>query len=203
MKRKYERITQNSMETFITSDHHFNHQHPKYPEKCIIGYANRPFENIQQMNQEMKDKWNEVVSPEDLVIYGGDFCLYMTFEEAKKLLLSLNGNKILVMGNHDKGVGKAVFKKCGYTVVKYYPIQIGEYNCVVVHRPVYPGAEKFYKIHVPYPDTYDFFLHGHTHSPSIWHGDEKRKKNMNISVEAHTYYPVHATTIYKHLKKRQ
>ena len=54
------------MSTFFTSDHHFGHAK-------IIEYCKRPFSSVEEMNQVMIDRWNEVVGPDDHVYHLGDF----------------------------------------------------------------------------------------------------------------------------------
>lgn len=50
---------------FFTSDHHFGHAN-------IIKFSNRPFSNVEEMNEELIKRWNEKVSSEDEVSYIGD-----------------------------------------------------------------------------------------------------------------------------------
>ncbi len=78
---------------FIVSDTHFNHAN-------IIKYACRPFENIQDMNQALIEGWNSVVRPNDKVFHLGDFG-FGTDEQITSILSQLNGNKTLILGNHD------------------------------------------------------------------------------------------------------
>lgn len=52
----------------------------------------------------IREQWNRVVSPDDTVIVGGDISWGISTEEAKEDLLfldRLNGQKILLRGNHD------------------------------------------------------------------------------------------------------
>ena len=56
------------MKLFVTSDHHFLHNR-------IIEICQRPFENVDEMNQKMIDNWNDVVDDEDIVYYLGDFAI--------------------------------------------------------------------------------------------------------------------------------
>lgn len=54
---------------WLTSDLHFWH-------KNICKYCNRPFETIEQMNKEIINRYNSVVSEDDTVFILGDlgFC---------------------------------------------------------------------------------------------------------------------------------
>ncbi|QLC34088.1 hypothetical protein EFA46_007680 [Halarchaeum sp. CBA1220] len=53
------------MSTFLISDVHF--------DDCdVLKEYNRPFETVDEMNQELTKRWNSVVSGSDRVIFGGD-----------------------------------------------------------------------------------------------------------------------------------
>lgn len=79
--------------TFFTSDTHFNHAN-------IIRFCNRPFNDVEQMNETLIANWNRVVQPEDTVFHLGDFCLGGSVEWTK-ILNRLNGKIYLILGNHD------------------------------------------------------------------------------------------------------
>lgn len=110
------------MKIWITSDLHLNHEN-------IIKYCNRPFNSIEEMNNTLIDNWNNVVAPEDVIICLGDFCLGQK-SNVEKFVSRLNGNKLLVIGNHDRateefyrtaGFRKAV-KKMDAMIYKDVPI---------------------------------------------------------------------------------
>jgi calcineurin-like phosphoesterase family protein len=83
------------METFFTSDTHFNHAN-------IIKYCSRPFSSVSEMNQEMISRWNAMVGPEDTVYHLGDFAMGQAFKWPA-ILKQLNGSrKILIRGGHDR-----------------------------------------------------------------------------------------------------
>lgn len=58
----------NPEHTFFTSDTHFNHAN-------IIRFCNRPFKDVEQMNETLIANWNRVVGTNDIVFHLGDFCL--------------------------------------------------------------------------------------------------------------------------------
>lgn len=53
---------------WFTSDLHLNHSK-------IIEYCNRPFSNIEEMNEMLINNWNSVVKPKDIVFCLGDIAL--------------------------------------------------------------------------------------------------------------------------------
>lgn len=79
---------------FFTSDLHLGHAN-------IIKYSNRPFPNVEEMNEDIIGRWNEDVTPQDIVYILGD----VSFDKAQTTAANirrLNGNKILIYGNHDR-----------------------------------------------------------------------------------------------------
>ena len=80
---------------FFTADHHFGHEN-------IIRFSERPFESLEQMNEEMIRKWNEKIEPGDTVYHLGDFSLGKP-DFTKEILDRLNGNIHLIKGNHEGG----------------------------------------------------------------------------------------------------
>jgi calcineurin-like phosphoesterase family protein len=81
---------------FITSDTHFFHTN-------IIRYSNRPFADIEEMNEALIANWNSVVSKYDTVYHLGDFAYgrAATRRDMERVFNRLNGNKHLIVGNHD------------------------------------------------------------------------------------------------------
>lgn len=79
---------------YFTSDLHFNH-------KNVIEYSNRPFSSVDEMNEILINNWNSTVAKTDTIYILGDFS-FGSDEFTKKLIETLNGNKIWVLGNHDR-----------------------------------------------------------------------------------------------------
>ena len=78
---------------FFTADTHFDH-------KNIIGYCNRPFESVEQMNEVMISRWNEVVHPDDTIFHLGDFAM----RRHEYFLKRLHGRLHLIIGSHDEAL---------------------------------------------------------------------------------------------------
>lgn len=88
---------------YFIADTHFYHEN-------IIKYCNRPFKNSKQMNEYIVNKWNSVVTKDDIVYHLGDVGFGST-DELKELVGRLNGTKILIRGNHDYKRGINGWKK--------------------------------------------------------------------------------------------
>ncbi|WP_022872646.1 metallophosphoesterase [Nesterenkonia alba] len=82
------------MATFFTSDPHFGHAN-------IIRYCDRPFRDVQEMDEVLISRWNDVVGPDDEVWVLGDYAMG---DRSRGLgyLTRMNGTKYLVAGNHDR-----------------------------------------------------------------------------------------------------
>lgn len=85
--------------TFLVSDTHFGHAgvcrftHPDDPEVKL-----RPWSDPDEMDEEMIRRWNDTVRPSDKVYHLGDVVIN---RKALKTLSRLNGDKVLIRGNHD------------------------------------------------------------------------------------------------------
>jgi len=78
---------------FFTSDNHFHHEN-------IMKFCHRPFETIQEQDQTLIENWNKVVPQDGLVFHLGDFA-WGGYQAWKKVREQLNGEIILIKGNHD------------------------------------------------------------------------------------------------------
>lgn len=154
------------MKLFIISDHHFNHYN-------IIKYADRPFMDIEQMNKYMIKAWNSVVNKSDFVFHLGD----IGFGNIKEILSELNGEKGIILGNHDRfGKNRAI--EMGFKYVFKKPVVIN--NIVYSHKPCEELSNNYIN------------FHGHIHNKKL------DGKYVNFSVEAVNYVPVEMDNEIKH-----
>lgn len=94
-------------EVFFTADTHFNHK---------LMAKQRGFVDVPSMNQALIKLWNECVSKNDTVYHLGDFAYPVKKAcEIEELVSALNGNIILVRGNHDYDEHYANKKVRGFT----------------------------------------------------------------------------------------
>lgn len=113
--------------TFFTSDTHFNHAN-------IIRFCNRPFKDVNQMNEVLIENWNRVISPGDTVFHLGDFCLGGSLEWTN-VLDRLNGKIHLILGNHDmKNIRQGYINRFENVVMQMH-IEIGKRCIYLNHYP--------------------------------------------------------------------
>ncbi len=153
--------------TFFIADTHFG-------DKNIIGYENRPFKNINEMDIALIDNWNGVVSDNDTVFLLGDFSSYEK-EKNIQICSQLQGRKILVIGNHDTESEKYYYE-CGFASVCSYTI-IYKNFWILSHEPVYINSN------MPYANIF-----GHVHSNPIY--SDYSKQSCCVSVERIKYTPL-------------
>ncbi len=138
----------NAEHTFFTSDTHFNHAN-------IIRFCNRPFKDVEQMNEVMITNWNNAISKDDTVFHLGDFCLGGAAEWTK-ILDHLNGKIYLIMGNHDlKNIRQGFISRFEHVAMQMR-IEIGKKRIYLCHYP-FLCFEGGYK-----DDVWHLFGHVHT-----------------------------------------
>lgn len=171
---------------FFTSDNHFMHGN-------IIKYENRPFTDTYNMNCEMIRLWNETVGENDLVYIVGDLS-FGSAEFTNVLLSSLNGKKVLVLGNHDQFVKSKRFDKsllleiCNYKEISYKGKQF-----VMCHYPLASNDNKMINI----------YGHLHSNKPDDIHycPMELPKNSYNVGADVNGYKPIHIDDIIEKLKE--
>lgn len=126
------------MNVWFTSDHHFGHAR-------IIALVRRPFASVEEMDEAMIARWNERVARDDLVYHLGDF----SFRDHTPYLARLNGQKRLIIGNHDhsrrlaKAEGWSSVDRLLHIEVDETPIVLCHYGMRVWNRS-HHGALHFY-----------------------------------------------------------
>jgi len=173
---------------FFTADCHFNH----IP---IIQYANRPFKNVNDMNEELIKRWNEVVPPGSLVYVIGDFIWgkergYRT-EGTREIIDRLNGQIFLIEGSHDKPSIELIKEGYRKFVLKTTPqlrIKINKQDITLNHYCMRVWPKSHY-------DSWHLF--GHSHNRLKPEG-----KSLDVGVDGHNYYPWTWNEIVEYMKTR-
>jgi calcineurin-like phosphoesterase family protein len=83
---------------FLVSDTHFGHAGVCRFTHEDTGVKIRPWTDPDEMDEAMVKLWNERVKPTDKVYHLGDVVIN---RKALKIMSRLNGDKVLIRGNHD------------------------------------------------------------------------------------------------------
>ena len=163
---------------FLVSDTHFGHA-----GVCRFTRADgvtklRPWDDPQEMDEAMIQAWNERVKPTDKVYHCGDVVIN---RRALSTLARLNGDKVLIRGNHD------IFRDDEY---RQYFRELRAYHVmnglILSHIPVHPESL----------GRFGCNIHGHLHANrvtkargvdartgEILYSDEIDPRYHNVSVE--------------------
>ncbi len=162
------------MTIYYTSDTHYGHAN-------IIKYSNRPFKDVAEMNYQMIQRWNERVTPDDIVYHLGDFG-FMTGDKIDNIASQLTGGlKYIILGNHDKRPPKGFVRKEQLT-----EIYDGDQKIILSHY----GMRVWNKSH---HGTLCFYGHSHGSLPG-------NSQSLDVGVDCWDYYPVTLEEIKRRLK---
>lgn len=167
------------MEIWITADTHFNH-------KNIIEYCNRPFKNIDEMNETIIENWNKFINKDDVIFHLGDVG-FGKFEQLKPIIDKLNGKKYLIQGNHDR-LNKNYYRELGFEWIKSKHIMIlSEIKLILLHRP------PLWNNNI---DNSFLYIYGHTHGKS-----SNTKNKIDIGTDTNNFKPYNMTDLILNYKK--
>jgi calcineurin-like phosphoesterase family protein len=133
------------------------------------------------MDREMIARWNAVVGPKDTVYHLGDVVIN---RRCLATLNHLNGDKRLILGNHD------IFDHTDY--LKYFKRLHGSMkldNLLLSHIPLHIDSVAPWSL---------ANVHGHIHAQDIDHG-----KYLNVSVEMIDYRPVELSELKMRIADKQ
>lgn len=137
------------MSNFYISDTHFGHEN-------VIRFDNRPFTDVNEMDNTIINNWNSKVTADDTVYILGDLSWHR-MDDTVKILDMLNGHKILIRGNHDR-ISPQIAKKYD-KICDYLEVSDDGRRAVLCHYPMLSWNGKFRdSIH----------LYGHVHNNKEW-----------------------------------
>ena len=176
---------------FITSDTHFCHDKP-------FIYQPRGYQSVEEMNKDLIQKWNSVVSFGDTVYHLGDVMLG-DLDAGISCLRQLNGNIFIIRGNHDtdRRAEAYLFRTINVIDVKYADvIKKGHWGFYLSHYPTlcsnYDDEKKRHGI---------ISLCGHTHTTDPF-ADFDKGLIYHCEVDAHDGFPVPIEQIICDIKER-
>jgi calcineurin-like phosphoesterase family protein len=181
--------------TFLVSDTHFGHAgvcHFTHPDDATVKL--RPWTDPDEMDEEMIRRWNDTVRPSDKVYHLGDVVIN---RRALKTLSRLNGDKVLIRGNHD------IFRDEEY---REYFRELRAYHVlngmILSHIPVHEASL----------GRFGTNIHGHLHASrvkrargvdaktgTVLYGTENDVRYHCVCVEQTDFRPILLEDVYKRI----
>ena len=180
--------------TFLVSDTHFGHAGVcRFTEADGVTKI-RPWTDPAEMDEAMIQRWNDVVRPNDKVYHLGDVVIN---RKALPTLHRLNGDKVLIRGNHD------IFRDDEY---REYFRELRAYHVlngmILSHIPVHEASL----------GRFGTNIHGHLHSGrvkkargvdartgAVLYSDENDVRYHCVCVEQTNFAPILLEDVYKRI----
>jgi calcineurin-like phosphoesterase family protein len=188
---------------YFTADLHFNH-------KNIITYCKRGafrdlpefrngterlFRDVEEMNEHIIRRWNDTVRDEDTCFLLGDVAFGPKLD-ALSLCQRLNGNKVLIYGNHDLRCSFDFWRAAGFSDIHRlgYGMTLPYKEFLLSHYPYRKALSSYdhrdYLFDHAAEETKTVLLHGHVHDR--W---QVRDNMVNVGIDVWNYRPVSIDTI--------
>ena len=181
---------------FLYSDPHFGHQGVcKFMRNDGVTKL-RPWDNVEEMDEHLIKVYNERVRPNDKIYFLGDVVIN---RRALSTLARLNGDKVLIRGNHD------IFRDDEYRLyfreLRAYHVMNG---MILSHIPVHEASL----------GRFGNNIHGHLHANrvmkpkgvdpdtgEILYGDEIDPRYHCVCVEATDFAPILFEDVIKRIEE--
>lgn len=188
---------------FFTSDWHIGHANS-------IKFDNRPFATLEEMHEALVSNYNKQVKDGGVCYFLGDIFTHSS-ELTKSVITRLNGTKVLIRGNHDKGI-EACYNVGFDLVLDSGSMVIANELVTMTHCPLrglfredttdMKGNKKGELWHGEHRHPNfsiesfgQFHLHGHIHSPNSGKSTKILGRQFDVGVPANKYRPVHISEI--------
>lgn len=165
---------------FFTGDFHLGHSK-------ILGYCDRPFQNVEEMDETIMENFDNLVGKNDLVFFLGDIAFG---EDLTRRILGLMLQKAevhFIIGNHDRKYLKTI-NSLASSVNDLLDIEIDGQPITLCH----------YAMRVWHKSHFDsWMLYGHSHGslPPIG-------KQWDIGIDNNKYLPVSYESLKRIMKSR-
>ncbi len=189
-----------NMTTWFTSDWHFGHQR-------ILKLCNRPFNTIQEMDEQIIARINEKVQETDTLIHLGD-AIFMHKNKGEILptyaqrcmevlvdtyISKMNcKNIILMQGNHDKWFTLADpserFSICSRDIFDFHSTD-DRFRAILCHYPLLSWDGKKYGVPM---------LYGHVHNQPV---ALPKCRMMDVGVDTNNFYPYSIADIQRRMQQ--
>jgi calcineurin-like phosphoesterase family protein len=162
---------------WFTSDLHFFHDrilefHPKRKE--LFG------KTVQEAKEKMIQLWNSTVNKKDTVYILGDLA-FGEIEDKRKLFQRLNGNKVLILGNHDKVPDHLKCYFNSITQIKNMKFKKSVFN--FLHRDLEIVMCHFPMLSWEHKDKDAVMLHGHCHGKIDKINEDSKELRFDVGID--------------------
>jgi calcineurin-like phosphoesterase family protein len=175
------RIKLDHQNVWFTSDCHFCHAN-------VIKYDNRPFNDVEEMNERLILNWNSVVGEKDVVFYLGDLSFDRSGGNTERIVNELNGKIHYILGNHDDERDIRKLNRFE-TISDYVNLSINDLDnprkkqgIMMMHYPILSWDKAHHG---------DWHLHGHCHQSLVTQNPEYyKRKVLDMGCNGWDYRPV-------------
>ena len=184
------------MEIWMTSDTHFSHN------KSFL-FKPRGFNSVEEMNENIVERWNNIVKENDIIFHLGDVALINT-EEAINYIKILKGNIKWIRGNHcTESKIQMICKYCSniqlignINTSWAYMLKYSKFSLYLSHYPTLTANfdDKKFSQHV-------INLHGHTHQQTNFL-NPTNPFMYHVGLDSHDYTPVHIDNVIADIRQR-
>lgn len=188
----------------FTSDAHGFH-------KNIIKYSDRPFNNVAEMNEEIRDRHNSIFDKDDIIFNLGDALLVprkqgsketdpVYLAQAENWLKTFNGKIFYLPGNHESQLD--LIRRYWKIVPQLYEVTIedndankGRQSIVMCHYALRTWNKAHYGA---------MHLFGHSHGGLMNDNGESMQNypytlSMDVGVDTNDFYPYTYEDVKKHM----
>ena len=175
------RIKLDHQNVWFTSDCHFCHAN-------VIKYDDRPFNDVEEMNEKLILNWNSVVGEKDVVFYLGDLSFDRSGGNTERIVNELNGKIHYILGNHDDERDIRKLNRFE-TISDYVNLSINDLDnprkkqgIMMMHYPILSWDKAHHG---------DWHLHGHCHQSLVTQNPEYyKRKVLDMGCNGWDYRPV-------------
>lgn len=202
-----EKIKQSStvygVKVWLTSDTHFSHKNilKHCPQRAEIGGFD--IDDVDAHDKWLMDIWNKTIGKRDIVYILGDFSFASPDVIKKHILPKLNGQKYLILGNHDNSSQH----------LEGYFTQITQMKEVIFKQKNFPFIEeenfRVFMCHYPmvtWPGKHQGVVqaHGHCHGRLNDFNNESTDLRLDVGIDSHItdFKPISLEDFYKLFKKK-
>jgi calcineurin-like phosphoesterase family protein len=180
------------MSAFVTSDLHLGHS-KILSFDAPDGSPMRPYSCLEEMQQDLEERWNAIVHQRDTVYVLGDVAFSKT---GLRLMERFKGRKVLIACNHDRLPAKLYLQYFDDIRGAYFhhgdSTMLG--GLIFTHIPIHPaGLVGHYRGNV----------HGHLHCHLVMDNGQVDKRFFNACVERNDFAPVPLELIKDFFKNRE